>query len=103
MKKILSVSIFLITLALPVHAACPLNGICSAPMNSAFSSPTLNDKYIPNNLNNMQKTNAFQPQIINPYDDSRVKFGETQQQVEQNPAENQVEYNANCQFGICIP
>ena len=103
MKNFISVFILTITLALPTFAECPLNGMCTTPTNSAFSMPSLNNKYIPNNLNNMQKTNAFQPQIVNPYNETRLNFGETQQQAEQNAVENQVEYNANCQFGVCMP
>lgn len=102
MKKIIYI-IFIMVFSMPALASCPLTGVCAAPADSALNLPSLNDKYMPNNLNNMQKPNAFQPKIIEPYNESMVDFGENPQQTEENQIENQVQYDADCQFGVCLP
>lgn len=64
MKKILIITTFLF-ISMPAFAVCSITGgACSAPVN--FEANSLKEKYVPNKLKNMQRTDYFKPQIINP-------------------------------------
>lgn len=88
---------------IPAFAACPITGFC-APSSSILAPSGISDKYIPNNLNQIQKPDAFQPQYKQPYNDMLIN-------TEQNPTNtmqpsnigNENSYNSNCQFGVCLP
>lgn len=90
--------------ALPVNAVCPVTGFC-APESSALSSPNLTEKYMPNNLNEMQKPDAFMPQYRPPYYDMLIHTSDDRQNTTPGLDNNNTEstYNSNCQFGLCIP
>ncbi len=96
MKKILLI-LMLTVISAPVFAACSITGgACTA---SALNQPTLHDKYIPNNLKNMQKTDAFNPEYVTPYHDMLLNTDEpTAHNTTETPG-----YNSNCQFGVCLP
>lgn len=64
MKKIY-VLLLIMLISLPVAAVCSITGgACSAPLN--FETLNIKDKVVPNNLKNIQRTDAFQPKIIKP-------------------------------------
>lgn len=96
MKKILT-TLLLSAFAIPVFATCSITGgACSA---SLMSTPSLEDKFLPNNLKNIQKTDAFTPQYITPYHSILLNTDEpAAKTTEENPS-----YNSNCQFGVCLP
>ena len=87
--------------ALPAGAVCSLTGYC-APANSSLAPSNLPDKYVPNNLNELQKPDAFLPQYRQPYYDMLINTEQPEETMQQqvNP---QSSYNSNCQFGLCIP
>lgn len=83
-------------LAAPVLAVCSITGgACSVGAPSNWESPTLQEKVMPNNLKEMGKTNAFQPNYFKPYHNELIN-------TKENPTPIQ-EYNSNCQFGVCLP
>ena len=96
MKKIILL-LFLSIFSLPVGAVCPITGeACAAPLN--FEADSLQDKHIPNNLQNMQRTDAFQPQMVTPMG---TNVNTTPTPVIKSPEAS--DYDANCQFGTCLP
>ena len=96
MKKIIMLLLFF-AIAMPVGAVCSITGeACAAPLN--FEANTLQDKLVPNNLQNLQRTDSFQPQIVTPYG-SNVHTAPPP--VTQSPEAS--DYDANCQFGNCLP
>ena len=90
MKKIFLI-IFMSLFALPVLAACPITG-CAAPTD--FESQSLEDRLIPNHIQQMQRTNIFQNDIQQPIN------GEMTTNQSDSELNN---YNSNCQFGVCLP
>ena len=96
MKKIFII-LALTAFAIPAFATCSLTGAaCSA---SLMSTPSLEDKFIPNNLKQMQKSDAFTPQYITPYHSILLNTEEpSADATNENPS-----YNSNCQFGVCLP
>ncbi len=97
MKKIFTI-LTLITFTAPVFAACSITGgACSV---SSLSQPSLQEKYAPNHLENLQKTDAFNPKYVTPYYDMLIN---TDEPTAQNPTTDNAGYNSNCQFGVCLP
>lgn len=96
MKKIIILLSWFL-LAAPVLAVCSITGgACSAGATpSNWESPSLQEKVMPNNLKEMGKTNAFQPNYFKPYHDALIN-------TKPNPTPVQ-DYNSNCQFGVCLP
>lgn len=95
MKKIF-LTMILLGAVTPAFAVCSITGgACSV-----LDSPTLQDKHIPNNLENLQKPDAFQPNYINPYYDMLIN---TETNSAPTGAAATPNYNSNCQFGVCLP
>ena len=93
MKKFLIV-IFSFVFGIPVFAACNLDidKPCTASASDRVYS-SVRSKYIPTPLEDMKKTDAFQPRYVVPYQDMLIN-------TEQTPTRD---YNSNCQFGVCLP
>jgi len=91
MKKFLPV-IFAIAFTLPAFASCSLdaNKPCTATVLDDSSS-SLRNKLVPTPLDDLKKTDAFQPKFITPYQEMLINT---------EPASD---YNSNCQFGVCLP
>ena len=71
MKKILIIPLIMLV-SMPVNAVCSITGgACSAPVN--FESTNIRGKFVPDNLKNFQRTDAFQPKINNPADYTNAK------------------------------
>lgn len=84
-------------LSMPVYAACSITGgACNVSVRSNWESPPLSERLAPNNLQEMQRPNAFQPTYKKPYYDELINT-----QSETNVPQSQ--YNSNCQFGVCLP
>ncbi len=82
---------------MPVFAICPITGdICTATSN--WETKPLGQRLVPDNLQDLQRTDAFQPSYIKPYYDMLIN---TEQENTALPPQN--EYNSNCQFGVCMP
>lgn len=95
MKKFLILATMFVSL--PVFASCPIEGgACTASSN--WESTPLQEKYLPNRLDDLQKTNAFQPSYFEPYNDALIN---TESASTNKTPTNQ--YNSNCQFGVCLP
>ena len=96
MKKIL-VLLLITVYTLPVGAVCSITGeACAAPLN--FEADSLQDRHIPNNLQNMQRTDSFQPQMITPMG---TNVHTAPPPVTKSPEAG--DYDADCQFGTCLP
>ena len=83
--------------ALPAFATCPIEGgACTA---SNWDSTPLQEKYLPNRLQDIQRTDAFKPTYVKPFEDALINTdtSEAIQKTETN------QYNSNCQFGVCLP
>lgn len=97
MKRFLILSAMLVSMpifAMSAIASCPLDGgACTA---SNWDSTPLQEKYLPNRLQDLQRTDAFKPDYFKPYEDALINT-ETGFSAPAN------DYNSNCQFGVCLP
>lgn len=94
MKKILFLSILLF-IGLPIFAACSITGgACSAPVN--FEANSLKDRLIPNNLQQLKRTDYFQNQIGTPY-------GINTHSTPARPNPESGNFSEECEFGECLP
>lgn len=85
----------LLCAAVPAFAVCSLTGgACSL-----LQSPTLQDRHIPNHLEDIQRPNAFAPTYVTPYEDMLINT----EQSTATGAASEANYNSNCQFGVCLP
>lgn len=81
---------------LPAFATCPIDGgACTA---SNWDSTPLQQKYLPNRLQDIQRTDAFKPNYFEPYHDALINT-----ETNYSPAAPIQDYNSNCQFGVCLP
>ncbi len=96
MKKILYLLLLLFA-GLPMFAVCSITGgACSAPVN--FEASSLKDRLVPNNLQQLKRTDYFQPQIVAPYGmNVNIHSEATGQDSESD------NFNTECQFGECLP
>lgn len=95
MKRFLM--LFAMFIALPSFASCPIDGgACTA---SNWDSTPLQERHLPNRLQDLQRTDAFQPNYVTPYHDALINT-ETTSTTTVTPGNN---YNSNCQFGVCLP
>jgi len=103
MKKFI-ITFLMGIIAMPALASCPVTGFC-APESSILAPSGISDKYIPNNLNQIQKPDAFQPQYKQPYNDMLINTEQnnTNTMTPTGIGGNEQSYNANCQFGVCLP
>lgn len=95
MKKVILI-MAVILLSLPVYASCAISGNTCA---YSISRPALQDKYLPNNIKDIKKPDAFRPQYFKPYYDELINT-ETGAAAGAHEENN---YNSNCQFGVCLP
>ncbi len=100
MKKLYISIISAFILFMPALAACPLGGAC-AP-TTPLANPTLQDKYIPNNLQDMQQPNAFTMKGIRTFDNTRMNSGQNAPEYSPENLRPEPIYD-NCQFGMCLP
>lgn len=95
MKRFL-ILLAMVSFALPSLAACPIDGgACTA---SNWDSTPLQQKYLPNRLQDLQRTDAFKPNYFEPYNDALIN---TETPTGFGAPTN--DYNSNCQFGVCLP
>lgn len=93
MKKIFML-LFIFAFSMPAFATCPIDGgACTA---SIWDSKPLQQRYIPNRLDDIKATDAFKPTYVTPYKDMLINTESTKQ----FPTNN---YDSNCQFGVCLP
>lgn len=100
MKKILKLLLLLAFgfITTPVLATCPINGgACTAFSN--YETKSLQQKYLPNHIQEIQKPNAFQPNYVTPYYNELINTENNNTTI--NSPTN--DYNSNCQFGVCLP
>ena len=91
-------ALVLAAMALPVFASCPIGGgACTAFSN--YDTKPLQQKYIPNRIQEIQKPNAFQPSYVTPYYNELINTESNNATA--NPPTS--DYNSNCQFGVCLP
>ena len=93
-KYILILMMFSVTS--PVFAVCSITGgACTATSN--WESKPLEQRLIPDNLQDLKRTDAFQPSYRKPYYDMLIN---TEEESVLPPENN---YDSNCQFGVCLP
>ncbi len=93
-KYILILMMFSVTS--PVFAVCSITGgACTATSN--WESKPLEQRLIPDNLQDLKRTDAFQPSYRKPYYDMLIN---TEEESALPPENN---YDSNCQFGVCLP
>ena len=105
MKKTLYIWLILAIFAsVPVIASCPLTGACSPVNYPDFSPASIQDKYIPNNLNKLENPVPSVPQQ-NPINnnDLQIDTGLNNPETSQQQLPSAEPYNASCQFGTCLP
>jgi len=96
MKKILILMV-LSVFSIPAFAACSITGgACTA---SILNNTTLQEKYAPNHLEQIQKPDAFTPRYVTPYQDMLINTDTPSNTV----GSETKDYNSNCQFGVCLP
>lgn len=93
-KYILILMMFSVTS--PVFAVCSITGgACTATSN--WESKPLEQRLVPDNLQDLKRTDAFQPSYRKPYYDMLIN---TEEESALPPENN---YDSNCQFGVCLP
>jgi len=95
MKKIY-VLLLILSFALPVSAVCSITGGACSPMN--FEPSNLNERVVPNNLKNMQRTDAFQPKIQEPA--GSINVLPNNNVLRQKPEASS--FDDNCVSGNCL-
>lgn len=93
MKKILLLLIISV-FAIPAFASCSIDSNKPCTASVLDDNPTLQQKFAPNPLDEIKKTDAFQPKYRKPYYNELINTAP--------PAETN-DYNSNCQFGVCLP
>lgn len=84
---------------MPVYAVCSITGgACTATSN--WESKPLGQRLVPDNLQELKRTDAFQPSYRKPYYDMLINTEEENTTTTLPPENN---YNSNCQFGVCLP
>ena len=74
---------------------CMLNN--SVFDDSPFSGSSLDDKYLPNNIDTYKKTDAFQSELSNNPHEGMVDFEPEQDQPQAG------RLGQKCEFGVCLP
>lgn len=95
MKRFL-IFIAMIVFSLPVFASCPLDsGACTA---SNSEPDSLQQKYVPDRLQELKKPDAYSSNYFEPYNNALIN-------LENNSTKGApiIDYNSNCQFGVCLP
>ncbi len=97
MKRII-ISLCLVVLGLPSFAICSITGgACSFDsLPSNISQSSLLEEQVPDNLRQLQRTDAFQRAYQPPYYDMLLN-------TEPENINQTADYNSNCQFGVCLP
>ncbi len=99
MKKILIILGISVVSSISVYASCPIDeGVCSA--SSVWDRTPIQQKYLPDRLQDIQKSDAFRPNYIQPYDDMMLN---TEGESVNSSLPQTRDYNSNCQFGVCLP
>lgn len=95
MKKILAL---LITgfFTMPAFASCSIDANEPCTASALNENQTLQEKLLPDPLEEIKEPDAFQPQYHKPYYDELINTTPA-------TATNTNNYNANCQFGVCLP
>ena len=83
---------FLYGLVSILFVAASVTAAVSATKDSILYDPTLQEKYIPNNIDLLKQPNAFQKNTTNSSNSFNDLFV--------NPGNN-AGYNSGCQFGFC--
>ena len=97
MNRIIFLLLIMFGISLPVLAVCSITGgACTATSN--WETPPLQQRLVPDNIEELKKPDAFRPSYITPYYDMLIN---TEQNSTPLPPENN--YNSNCQFGVCLP
>ncbi len=96
MKKIFLITLIM-TAGIPANASCAISGSSCAYSGMA---PPLQEKYLPNYVQDIQKPDAFRPQYIKPYYDELIN---TETGAAADSVQGGNNYNSNCQFGVCLP
>ena len=96
MKKILTLLIIPF-FSMPVFAACSIdiNKPCTASIQDDINTP-LEQKLVPEHLEELKQPDAFQPKYQKPYYDELIN-------TTPDTVTNNRNYNSNCQFGVCLP
>ena len=58
----------------------------------------MQQKYVPNHIQEIQKPNAFQPSYVVPYHNELINT-----EIGSTTKPPSSDYNSNCQFGVCLP
>lgn len=96
MKRFFLVLLTVTLFSVPAFATCSIDiqEPCTATIIDDLNTD-LPDKIMPNQLNQLQKTDAFQPKYKQPYYNELINTEPTSQPT--------ADYNSNCQFGVCLP
>ncbi len=97
MKKIILTALFFS--AVPAFAACSITGGACTISNSFsdLSLPSLESKYAPSYLNDIQRPDAFNSIHQNPYTQEIDTGSQNVQSYD-----NMKNYDPSCQFGVCL-
>ncbi len=96
MKKLFLISALML-ISLPSFASCAISGNSCA---YSIEKPPLQERYLPDYVQELQKPDAFRPRYIKPYYDELINT-ETGAAISTQGEQNN--YNSNCQFGVCLP
>lgn len=107
MRKILIIAILAaIFTGLEAICACPIDGILNGQKSCSVSldkNQTIQDKLMPNNLNQMANPARSTSQEFKKMPHSMPETINTEQSANPETEEGNKPYNAACQFGLCLP
>ncbi len=99
MKKIFLI-MAAVLISLPASASCAITGNTCA---YSITKPSIQDKYLPDNIQNIQKPDAFRPNYFEPYHDALINTETGAAAGAETHSGTPNNYNSNCQFGVCLP
>ena len=94
--KIILTLLIISVFAMPALASCSIDANEPCTASALNETQTLQEKLVPNPLEEIKEPDAFQPQYKKPYYNELIN-------TTPQTATNNNNYNANCQFGVCLP
>ena len=102
MKKIIIITLFAL-IGLPAFSACDFTSSLCIPSDSILAPSDVKGRYAPDRLDSIVKPTPSRQPYQAPFDSRLLNTDSPQSQTPATPKPDESSYNANCQFGICLP
>lgn len=102
MKKIIITSLFAL-IGMPAFSMCDLTSSICIPSDSILAPSDVRGRYAPDKLDSIVKPAPSRQPYQAPFDSRLINTDSPQQPAKPEMKPDESSYNANCQFGICLP